>query len=61
MEVEYETLEEQEIWAKNVLDGILKDIELEEEKRIFVDCLWTCSGSCVSCEGTTQCGNTYDD
>lgn len=61
MLVDYKTLEEQETWAKDVLDGILKGIEVEEEKRNFVDCIWGCSGSCESCEGTTHCGNTYDD
>lgn len=61
MIVDYETLEEQETWAKDILDGILKEIELEEEKRVFVDCYFGCSGSCEGCSGTTHCGNTYDD
>ncbi len=61
MEIDEEVMEAQDLWAKKVLDKIFTEEENDEKVRIFVDCFFGCSGSCESCEGTTHCGNTYDD
>lgn len=63
MFVDDETLVNQEAWAEEVLAKIAVETEEEQNlsERNFVDCIWGCSGSCTGCEGTTHCGNTYDD
>ncbi len=63
MFVDDETLVIQDAWAQEVLKKIQVETEDEQNlsERNFVDCLLGCSGSCTGCEGTSHCGNTYDD
>lgn len=62
MYIEEDTLVAQEDWATSILEKCFDtSIFEDEELRTFVDCVFGCSGSCEGCEGTSHCGNTYDD